>query len=222
MEPIDTSFNRDGSLCIVGHNGRRAFRAYRTVFAKTRLSSCYPETPVVEPVGMRNLTVLMFLTALAPAPVLAAAPVPATFPSGLIQVGDDGIMVDNAWARASAGAATAGAAYMTVMGGAQPDTLVGASTPVATTAEVHESFVDGGMMRMRPVGSLPVPSGKTVTFAPGGYHIMLMNLSHPLMAGETFPLTLKFEHAAPLTINVQVRPIGAAAAAAGHDTMQMK
>lgn len=134
---------------------------------------------------------------------------------------DGGVMVHQAWARASAGAATTGAAYVVLMGGAKPDALIGASTPIAATAEVHQSFTQGGVMRMREVASLPIKPGATVTFAPGGYHIMLMDLKRPLMAGQSFPLTLTFAHQAPVTVDVTVRPIGAAAAEAGGN-MNMK
>ncbi|MDR3530095.1 MAG: copper chaperone PCu(A)C [Rhodopila sp.] len=150
-------------------------------------------------------------------PSVHAAP-----PSGFILAAADGIMVQEAWARASPGAATNGAAYVTLVGGTQPDTLIGVSTPVAATAEVHESFTDNGVMKMRPVAPLAIPAGKTVTFAPGGYHIMLMGLKQPLAAGQTFPLTLKFAHAAPITVDVQVRAMGRDASMGGHDHMHMQ
>jgi copper(I)-binding protein len=107
------------------------------------------------------------------------------------------------------------------MGGEKPDALVGVSTPIAATAEMHQSFTQGGVMRMRGVASLPIKPGAMVTFAPGGYHIMLMDLKQPLVAGQSFPLTLKFAHQAPLTVDVQVRPIGTAAAMGDHDHMNM-
>jgi copper(I)-binding protein len=147
-------------------------------------------------------------------PILASARAAApainhtASPSEAVLVADRGIAVPEAWARASAGAATTGAAYVTLVGGAQTDQLVGASTPIAVTAEVHETISDGGIMRMRPVAAVPIPPGKTVTFAPGGYHIMLIDLQHPLTAGERFPLTLKFAHATPVTVQVTVRGLG--------------
>ena len=59
-------------------------------------------------------------------------------------------------------------------------------------------------MRMRPVQALPLAPGKPLTMRPGGYHIMLMELKQPLRRGESFPLTLTFEHAAPVTVQVPV------------------
>jgi periplasmic copper chaperone A len=120
----------------------------------------------------------------------------------------DGVTVLQAWARASAGAATTGAAYVTLMGADQPDGLVGASTPVAATAEVHESTNDNGVMKMRPVSSVPIAPHQMVTLSPGGYHIMMMGLKHKLVAGESFPLTLTFTHTAPITVQVKVQAVG--------------
>src|SRR3954453_1274449 len=101
--------------------------------------------------------------------------------------------VDHPWARASAGAAKNGAAYLTITAQGQPDKLTGASTPAAATTELHESMADMGMMKMRPLPGLSLDPGKKVTLAPGGYHLMLMGLKEPLKVGNTFPLTLRFE-----------------------------
>jgi copper(I)-binding protein len=118
--------------------------------------------------------------------------------------------IDHPWARASAGAATTGVVYLTITDHGQPDTLIGVSTPVAATAELHQSMANMGMMTMRATAGLPLPPNQPVTLSPNGYHVMLMGLKAPLKAGDTFPLTMKFEHAAPVTVTVNVEPIGAA------------
>jgi copper(I)-binding protein len=133
----------------------------------------------------------------------------------------DGVMVRDAWARASAGNAITGAAYLSVTGGEAPEQLVSVSAPVAATAEVHESFTEGGVMKMRRAPSVAIPAGKTVTFAPGGYHIMLMGLKQPLIGGQSFPLTVSFAHAAPVTVEVKVQALGRASPSGGHDEMPM-
>jgi hypothetical protein len=122
-----------------------------------------------------------------------------------------GIVVSNAWARASAGAATTGAAYFTVTDNAVADRLTGASTPAAGKAELHETRNENGVMQMRAVPALSLEPGKPITLAPGGYHVMLMGLKKPLKVGESFPLTLTFEKASPITVQVQVAAAGAAA-----------
>jgi copper(I)-binding protein len=160
--------------------------------------------------------------AVAAASALFAPPVLAASPPGVILAADDGVMVEDAWARASAGAATTGAAYVTLKGGTQADSLVAVSTPIAATAEVHETVNDHGVMKMRPAGPIPVPPGQMVTFAPGGNHIMLMGLKQKLVAGQSFPLTLTFAHAAPVTVDVKVRGLGHEAPMGGSDHMHMQ
>ncbi len=141
--------------------------------------------------------------------------------SGVTLAADDGVMVHEAWARASAGAATTGAAYIMLMGGARPDSLVSVSTPVAATAAVHETINDNGVMKMRPVPILPISPGQMMTFAPSGTHIMLMGLKHKLTAGESFPMTLTFAHATPVTVQVLVRAMAQGAPSGGHDHGRM-
>jgi copper(I)-binding protein len=128
----------------------------------------------------------------------------------LIAAGDPPpFQIDHPWARASAGAATTGAAYLTITGTGAADRLTGVSTPAAATAEIHESMADMGTMKMRPVPGLTLAPGKPVKLGPGGYHVMLTGLKAPLKQGDSFPLTLTFEHAPPLTVTVIVEPIGA-------------
>lgn len=70
--------------------------------------------------------------------------------------------------------------------------IVGASSPVAGVTEVHEMKMDGGVMKMRAVQRLDIAAGKPVSLAPGGYHVMLMDLAQPLKEGEKVTLTLTF------------------------------
>jgi copper(I)-binding protein len=127
------------------------------------------------------------------------------------------VEVQNAWARATAAGAGAGGVFLTVTDKGAPDRLVGASTPVAAMAEVHETVNDNGVMRMRPVPGLPLESNKPVELKPGGYHIMLMGLKQQLKDGETFPVTLNFEKAGSVTATVHVGKAGAM----GPGTMSM-
>ncbi len=145
-------------------------------------------------------------------PVLIATLAAASLWAGsaAAQAPQAGIAVTNPWARASAGATTTGAAYLTLVNSGPPDSLTGASTPVAGKAEVHETTNVNGVMQMRAVPALPLEPNKPLTFAPGGYHVMLMGLHHPLKQGETFPLTLSFAHAPPMTVEVKVGAAGAA------------
>lgn len=114
------------------------------------------------------------------------------------------------WARATPPGASTAAVYMTLTS-SEGDRLTSASSPTAGKAQVHEMRMEGNIMRMRPVpDGLPLPTGKPVTLAPGGYHLMLEQLKAPLKAGEAVPVHLTFQKAPPLDVIAQVQPIGAA------------
>lgn len=127
----------------------------------------------------------------------------------------DTVTVTDAWARTSAASQSTGAAYMTITGGKSADTLTAVAVPadVAKTAEMHETAMamgasgasGSGMMEMKPVSSIAIGAGKSVALAPGGYHIMLMELVKPLTTGQKFTLTLTFEKAGKVEVPVEVR-----------------
>jgi copper(I)-binding protein len=75
------------------------------------------------------------------------------------------------------------------------------------------------MMEMLPVKSLPIAPGAPITFSPGGYHIMLMGLTQPLSAGQTFPLTLTFADGSKVATTVTVLPMMAPALAGAMGSM---
>lgn len=137
------------------------------------------------------------------APALAQTHRPATTTGSLT--------VQNPWARASAGQAGNSAAFLTLVGTGPADRLVSASAPVAAKVELHETTMDGNVMRMRPVAGIDVAPGRPAELKPGGLHIMLLGLTRPLKAGESFPLTLTFAQAPPMTVTVTVVPAGGAA-----------
>lgn len=117
------------------------------------------------------------------------------------------LTVEGAWARPSTGADRAGAAYLVIRNAsAVDDALVGASSPAATTVEIHETTADdSGMMAMHPVERIPIPAGGSVELKPGGFHIMLIGLTTPLEVGSKIDLTLKFASSAPVTVQAEVR-----------------
>jgi hypothetical protein len=112
------------------------------------------------------------------------------------------LTVAHAWARPTVPGQPTSGAYMTLTAG-EPLVLVGASTPVAGMAEVHQMKMEGDVMRMGAVDGLPLPAGKPVELKPGGYHIMLMHLHAPLQAGTSFPLTLTLKNASGAQVQVQ-------------------
>lgn len=130
-----------------------------------------------------------------------------------------GVLVGRPWARATAPRQETGAAYMTLTspGG---DTLVSASSPVAARAEVHENKMDGTVMRMREVASLPLPAGQALALEPGGYHLMLIGLKQPLQAGQHIPVQLRFARGGTVDVDVTVAANGAAPAMGGMGGME--
>lgn len=119
------------------------------------------------------------------------------------------VRAEQPWARATAPKQTVGGAYVALTSPVD-DRLMGASSPAAGHVELHEMTMDASVMRMRELkGGLPLPAGKTVTLAPGGQHMMLVDLRGPLTAGQVIVLQLRFEHAAPVELEVPVAPVGA-------------
>lgn len=118
------------------------------------------------------------------------------------------ITVTAPWARATTPSAMAGGAFLTLLASA-PDSLTGASSPVASMVQIHETVEQGGVMKMLPVAALKLNPGIKTELKPGGYHVMLMGLKQPLKQGESFPLTLTFANAPAITVQVMVEAPGA-------------
>jgi periplasmic copper chaperone A len=120
-----------------------------------------------------------------------------------------GIVISDGWTRPTTDGMSMGVAYFTITNGTQrDDTLIAATTPVAARVEMHESTFEGGMARMRPLAGIRVPARGRVAVAPGGIHLMLVDLARPLVAGTRVPLTLEFRNAGPVTIELAVETRG--------------
>lgn len=128
------------------------------------------------------------------------------------------LTLNDPWARASASGQTSGAAYVSIVNDGATDRIVSAAAPVANVIELHTHTVEGGVMRMRQVDAIDVTGGTTTQLKPGGLHIMLIGLKAPLKDGDVFPLTLKFEKAGEVKLDVKVRmaPMGGHMKGAGH------
>ncbi|MFM2130329.1 MAG: hypothetical protein RL477_1875 [Pseudomonadota bacterium] len=135
--------------------------------------------------------------------------VPAFAPALARDVTAGSLVVSRPWARATVGTSRPGGAYLTIVNkGTTADRLLRAETPVAAMCELHRSIMDGGMMRMTPIEAIEIPPGGEVKFAPGGLHLMLMGLREPLAAGKPVPLTLIFEKAGRVSVELAVEPLG--------------
>ncbi|MGJ4944390.1 copper chaperone PCu(A)C [Bradyrhizobium sp. HKCCYLS1011] len=126
-----------------------------------------------------------------------------------IKAGD--LVISQAWSRATPGGAKVGGGYLTIENkGSAPDRLVAVSGDIAGKIEIHEMAVTNGVMTMRPLEQgLAIEPGKTVTLAPGGYHLMMMELKSPLKQGDKLPLTLEFEKAGKVAVTLDVQAVGA-------------
>jgi copper(I)-binding protein len=115
------------------------------------------------------------------------------------------LVINHPWARPTAPGMPTGAAYLSVTNhGAREDTLIGAHSPAAVRVEFHRTSIEAGMARMRPASSLVIEPGDTLTAAPGGLHLMLVDLKAPLVRGTTVPLVLTFKEAGEVTVQLKI------------------
>src|SRR5438445_4813059 len=138
-----------------------------------------------------------------------------------VRAGD--LVITQAWSRATPGGAKIAGGFLTIENkGAAPDRLLSGSGDIAGKVEIHEMAMNNGVMTMRPLDKgLVIEPGKTVKFAPGGYHLMLMDLKQPFKQRYKVPVTLEFEKAGKVALSLDVQGVGAQApaggAASGHE-----
>lgn len=155
--------------------------------------------------------------------ILAVALIVTMLAVGCTSTASGGLQAKDVWARAAkagemaqgemqmggdhAGMGANSAAYMIITNsGKEPDRLVGAKADVSNAVEIHETVMDGDVMRMQPVqGGIEVPAGGQVELKPGGYHVMFIGLTRDLNAGDKLPLTLQFEKAGDVKVEAEVR-----------------
>jgi hypothetical protein len=121
------------------------------------------------------------------------------------------IDVADPWSRATPKGASIGAGYMRITNnGSTPDRLLSESSDVARSVEFHETTIENGIARMRPLkDGLEIKPGETVEFKPSSYHVMFVGLKKPLAAGDHIKATLTFEKAGTVDIDYDVLAMGA-------------
>ena len=123
------------------------------------------------------------------------------------------VTVKDAWVRAPAPGQKIAGAYLELV--SRTDlVLTAVASSAAASAELHSTSLDEGVMRMRPVARIELPAGKPVKLAPGGLHIMLIDVKQPLKPGDKVPLTLTVQRAdfsgrSMFTVQAEVRPAAA-------------
>lgn len=131
------------------------------------------------------------------------------------------LKIDDPWARPTVGSSKSSAAYMKIENsGDTPDRLISAKAEVAGTVMLHESRMDGDVMKMVQLSNgIEVPAHGEAVLKPLGLHIMLMGLTRPLKEGEKVPLTLVFEKQGEVVIDAQVT--NSSGNGDGHDMHDM-
>lgn len=127
------------------------------------------------------------------------------------------ITIGHPWSRPTGpGQAVGGGFVKFTNEGTATDRLVAASAAVSATVELHTMRMEGDVMRMRQVDAIELPAGSSVELKPGGLHLMFMGLKQPLKAGETFPVTLRFEKAGEVVVQFNVETPKSAGPAPAH------
>jgi hypothetical protein len=132
------------------------------------------------------------------------------------QIGD--LKIGHPWTRATPPAAKVAGGYLTVTNhGQQPDRLLSAAFAQSSITEVHEMAVVDGVMRMRELPrGLEIKPGETLTLAPGGYHLMFIDLKQGLKEGDSFKGFLVFERAGRIEVDFKVESMGKQGGSHGH------
>jgi len=146
------------------------------------------------------------LCAACAAAVLLAGPATASriYNKGLIQL-------RNPWTRATPPGAEVAAGYVEIRNsGKEADRLVAAWSPAAARVELHVMTRDGGVMKMREAAGFEMPPRKLLSLKPSGPHLMLVGLKQPLLKGQHIPVTLRFERAGEVRVELEVQASGAA------------
>lgn len=121
------------------------------------------------------------------------------------------VTATDAWVRGTVPAQTATGAFVTFTS-TEDARVISVTTPAARVAQIHESRVESGRATMREVDVLKLPAGRSVEMHPGGYHVMLEQLTRPLAEGDRVPLTFTIEDKggkrSRLEVSAAVRPLG--------------
>ncbi|MEL7543648.1 MAG: copper chaperone PCu(A)C [Pseudomonadota bacterium] len=150
------------------------------------------------------LTALAFAVTFATSAALAS-PVSA---GSATKVGD--LVIEQPWSRATPKAAKVGAGYLTITNnGAGADRLLAVSSPIAGVTEIHTMTVTDGIMKMRKLqDGIEIPAGESITLAPGGDHVMFMQLKTPIRKDDKIAATLTFEKAGTVNVTFGAVKIG--------------
>lgn len=125
------------------------------------------------------------------------------------------LTIAGGFSRATLPNAPVGGGFLTITNtGSEDDRLISATSPVAGEVQIHEMKMEGDVMKMAQLpDGLPIPAGQTVTLQPGGFHLMFMQLKQALVEGTKLPVTLTFEKAGTVEVELDIEGIAATAPA---------
>jgi copper(I)-binding protein len=121
------------------------------------------------------------------------------------------LTVSNAWMRALPASIPSGGYFTLHNPGNKPAILTGASSPACGMLMLHKTTSmngmagNSGMAKMEDVSEVEVPAGGTLSFSPGGYHLMCMHVTAVLKPGATVPVTFAFKDGSSLKAPFAVR-----------------
>jgi len=180
---------------------------------RTKINAHFLGRPV-EFSGLQKILISRFLRtrwAWLPTLVFWTLAVPAAGPAA------ESLEVVNAWSRATPPGISIGVAYFEIVNWGDRDVLEHLETPIARQAQMHSMRTVAGVMQMRELGSVDIPARGRVRFEPNNLHVMLIDLIHPLKKRDRFPLTLVFQHAGAVQVEVIVQDLGAMSAPGASD-----
>ena len=121
-----------------------------------------------------------------------------------ITVGE--LVISDVWARATPPNVKTGAVYITITNhGNSMEMIKSISTEIAGKAMVHQSIEVDGIMKMEHMMHVMIKPGTTLIMKPGGFHVMLMKLKEPLTDGESFPMTITFDKAGDVNLEIEIK-----------------
>ena len=118
----------------------------------------------------------------------------------------ESVIFSDAYIRLAPPSAPAAGAFMIIRNtGNQAYAIIKADNPASKLTELHTHLHEDGVMKMRPVKSIPLPAGGEATLKPGGLHIMMIDLKSPLKEGDSVPVTFTFDDGSSKLIVIPVK-----------------
>lgn len=117
------------------------------------------------------------------------------------------LKIENPYTRSTIPGQKVAGGFMKIENQGAADQLISASSPIAGEMQLHTMSMDGNIMKMREVKTIDVPANGSVDLKPGGLHLMFIDITGPLKAGESVLVKLRFQKAGEVDVKMPVRDI---------------